>query len=39
MNPLCDNMDLEILEAPAFRTDGSCAIPLTLSQLLLLSRP
>jgi len=39
MNPLRDNMDLETPETPAFRADGLRAIPLTLSQLLLLSRP
>jgi hypothetical protein len=37
MNPLHDNMDLETPEAIALRADASRA--LTLSQLLLLSRP
>jgi hypothetical protein len=39
MNPLHDNMDLETPEATTLRADASCANALTLSQLLLLSRP
>lgn len=39
MNPLCENMDFETPEAIALRADGLRASPLTLSQLLLLSRP
>jgi hypothetical protein len=39
MTPLHDNMDLETPEATALRADVACANALTLSQLLLLSRP